>query len=144
MKRCLSCYNTIDGSEIDFHWKCSKKIFGVTPPPELPFSEDNLQELATQIIQSQVTVTGVQPKISLHLPSTEHNSQVKRFTVVGMWGGFILKPTGIKKAKPFTSRTMVLNLQEYVKLMVISTISKHVKLPLLLIPASYKKESAFY
>ena len=50
----------------------------------------------------------------------------------------------IKKAKPFTSRTMVLNLQEYVKLMVISTISKHVKLPLLLIPASYKKESAFY
>lgn len=95
MKRCLSCYNTIDGSEIDFHWKCSKKIFGVTPPPELPFSEDNLQELATQIIQSQVTVTGVQPKISLHLPSTEHNSQVKRFTVVGMWGGFILKPPSL-------------------------------------------------
>ena len=38
---------------------------------------------------------------------------------------------------------MVLNLQEYVKLMVTSTISKHVKLPLLLIPASYKRESVF-
>ncbi len=49
-----------------------------------------------------------------------------------------------KKAKPSTSRTMVLNLQEYVKLMVTSTISKHVKLPLLLIPASYKRESVFY
>ena len=50
----------------------------------------------------------------------------------------------IKKAKPFTSRTMVLNLQEYVKLMVTSTISKHVRLPLLLILVSYKRESAFY
>ena len=50
----------------------------------------------------------------------------------------------IKKAKLSTSRTMVLNLQEYVKLMVTSTISKHVKLPLLLIPASYKRESVFY
>ena len=38
---------------------------------------------------------------------------------------------------------MVLNLQEYVKLMVISTISKHVKLPLLLIPASYKRNQHF-
>jgi len=51
-----------------------------------------MNELASQVIQSQATVTGVQPKLSLHLASAEQPNLAKRFTIVGMWGGFILKP----------------------------------------------------
>jgi serine/threonine-protein kinase HipA len=91
-KRCLYCYQILNDNETDFHAACSKKIFGVPIPPELPYSEDNMNELASQVIQSQATVTGVQPKLSLHLASAEQPNLAKRFTIVGMWGGFILKP----------------------------------------------------
>ena len=91
-KRCLYCYQYLAESEADFHSSCSKKIFGVTEPPILPYSEDNMNDLAAQVIQSQAAITGVQPKLSLHLASAEQPNFAKRFTIVGMWGGFILKP----------------------------------------------------
>lgn len=91
-KRCLYCYQLLSEDEIDFHANCSKKMFETTIPPVLPYSENNMDELAVQIIQSQVTVTGVQPKISLHLASATQPNLAKRFTIVGMWGGYILKP----------------------------------------------------
>ncbi|MBK7370900.1 MAG: HipA domain-containing protein [Saprospiraceae bacterium] len=91
-KRCLYCYQILQENETDFHATCSKKIFGVPIPPVLPYSEENMNELAAQIIQSQTTVTGVQPKLSLHLASAEQPKFAKRFTIVGMWGGYILKP----------------------------------------------------
>ena len=91
-KRCLYCYQLLDENETDFHSSCSKKIFGVTIPPVLPYSENNMEELAAQVIQTQATVTGVQPKLSLHLASAEQPNLAKRFTIVGMWGEYILKP----------------------------------------------------
>lgn len=51
-----------------------------------------MNELAYQVIQSKATVTGVQPKLSLHLATAEQPNLARRFTIVGMWGGFILKP----------------------------------------------------
>src|SRR5690606_13100562 len=75
-----------------FHPVCSKKMFGDPIPPILPYSENNMQDLALEVIQTQATVTGVQPKLSLHLASAEQPNLAKRFTIVGMWGGFILKP----------------------------------------------------
>ena len=48
-----------------------------------------MDALAAEVIQSQTTLTGVQPKISLHL--NEHKG-CSRLTIVGLWGGFILKP----------------------------------------------------
>ena len=48
-----------------------------------------MDSLAAAIIQSQTTLTGVQPKISLHLNQHEGS---KRLTVVGLWGGYIFKP----------------------------------------------------
>ncbi len=92
MNRCLYCYLPLNEKGPDFHAKCSKKIFGQAAPPELDFSEDNLEELAKQVIQSQTTVTGVQPKLSLHLASADHPNHTKRFTIAGLWGGYILKP----------------------------------------------------
>ena len=91
-KQCLYCYKSLNGNEIDFHSACSKKIFGIQLPPVLPFSENNINELAAQVLQSQTAVTGVQAKLSLHLASAEQANLARRFTIVGMWGGYILKP----------------------------------------------------
>lgn len=91
-KRCLYCYLTLEANEVDFHTVCSKKMFGTPVPPELPYSEDKMEALAEQIIQTQTTVTGVQPKLSLQLASAAEPNRPKRFTIVGMWGGYILKP----------------------------------------------------
>lgn len=92
-KRCLYCYQILKENETDFHATCSRKIFGIAIPPELPYSEDNMNELASQVIQSQSAITGVQPKLSLHLASAERPNLTKRFTIVGMWGAYILKPS---------------------------------------------------
>ena len=91
-QRCLYCYQPLRKDERDFHTSCSKKMFGVSVPPELPYSEENMVELAEQVIQSSTTITGVQSKLSLHLASSEEPNHPKRFTIVGMWGGYILKP----------------------------------------------------
>ena len=92
MNRCLYCYHHLSEKEVDFHSTCSKKIFGQITPPELPYTETQMEDLALQIIRSQVTVTGVQPKISLDVSSGQNKNEPKRFTIVGLWGGYILKP----------------------------------------------------
>jgi serine/threonine-protein kinase HipA len=68
------------------------KMFDQPTPPELPYDEKQMKELAVEVIQSQVAVTGVQPKLSLKLSSDGKKSINKRFTIVGLWGGYILKP----------------------------------------------------
>jgi len=92
MNQCLYCYQPLEVSEGSMHKKCSKKIFGQPTQPLLPYSEDQMEELAVQVIKSSMTVTGVQPKISLHIASDEDEIKPKRFTIVGLWGEYILKP----------------------------------------------------
>jgi serine/threonine-protein kinase HipA len=58
----------------------------------LPYSEDDLEPLAKEVIQRQTAVTGVQAKLSLHITGTNKEGTDRRFTVVGLWGGYILKP----------------------------------------------------
>jgi serine/threonine-protein kinase HipA len=91
-KRCLYCYLPLEAAEVDFHAVCSKKMFGTPLAPELPYSEDEMEELAGQVLQTQTAVTGVQPKLSLHLATANEPNRPKRFTIVGLWGGYILKP----------------------------------------------------
>ena len=92
MNRCLYCYQQLEENETDFHPACSKKIFGQPIPPLLPYSEAQMEELATAVIRSQITITGVQPKLSLDIVKGENKSVPRRFTIVGLWGGYILKP----------------------------------------------------
>ncbi|MBC8048321.1 MAG: HipA domain-containing protein [Fimbriimonadaceae bacterium] len=92
MIRCLYCYQILNKNEIDFHPACSKKMFGKPIPPLLPYTEAQMEELATQIIRSQITVTGVQPKLSLDIAKGKNKNDRERFTIVGLWGGYILKP----------------------------------------------------
>ena len=90
MERCLYCYQPLEQHEIDFHSRCSKKIFGTVIPPVLPYSKADIESLALEVVRSQVTITGVQPKLSVDLKKEKGGE--KRFTIVGLWGGYILKP----------------------------------------------------
>lgn len=88
--RCLYCYQPLTKGETDYHTGCCRKMFGVKSAPELPYSRADLQHLAEQVIRSQTTLTGVQPKLSLDFERMSRTP--KRFTIVGLWGRFILKP----------------------------------------------------
>jgi len=91
MKQCLYCYKPLLNNEVDFHAACSRKIFGTAVVPELPYTDDEMQDLATEIIRSQISVTGVQAKLSLAISASKPKEN-KRFTIVGLWGAYILKP----------------------------------------------------
>ena len=91
MARCLYCYKELGEEEKDFHKACSKKMFGTHDVPELPYTRENLADLARQVIRSQTTLTGVQAKLSLDINRGERGG-ADRFTIVGLWGRFILKP----------------------------------------------------
>jgi len=90
--RCFYCYRPLENGETDFHPACSKKFFSSAMPPALPYTENQIEELGLEIIRSRSTVTGVQAKLSLDIQSGENKSEPKRFTIVGLWGGYILKP----------------------------------------------------
>ena len=74
----------------DYHPRCSTKIYGSPIPPVLPYGKKDLIRLAEKVIRSRTTLTGVQPKLSLDIEKAEKSS--KRFTIVGLWGRYILKP----------------------------------------------------
>ncbi len=82
-KRCLYCYQALEEQERDLHPLCSKKIFGKADPPILTYTEAQMFELAEQVIRSRVTVTGVQPKLSIDIEQPEKTTEPRRFTIVG-------------------------------------------------------------
>jgi serine/threonine-protein kinase HipA len=88
--KCLYCYQPLGEGDIGFHSKCSKKIFGTTEAPVLDYSLDQMHELAKKVVQSHVTVPGVQAKLSFHFEP--QRGQENRLTLVGVWGNYILKP----------------------------------------------------
>lgn len=77
--------------EIDYHKACARKIFESTTVPALPYTRANIKELAREIVTASTTVTGVQAKLPLDI-SRGHAGEPQRFTIVGLWGRFILKP----------------------------------------------------
>jgi serine/threonine-protein kinase HipA len=92
MSNCLFCYQPLAATEEDFHVSCSKNIFGQATPPLLPYTEEDIEPLAKEVIRNQTAVTGVQAKLSLHITGKHKKSTERRFTIVGLWGGYILKP----------------------------------------------------
>ena len=97
--RCLYCYKNLtkndretSAGKVGYHVSCSKKIFGKDVPPEFPYTEDDMVKLAEQVIKSQKTVTGVQPKLSLGIQKYREETTTERFTIVGVLGEYILKP----------------------------------------------------
>lgn len=91
-RKCLYCYQSVNGKE-EFHAACSRKFFGLEKPPVIPYSLDEMAELAKNVVQRSVTVPGVQPKLSLSLIEEARKNTDKRLTVVGALGGeYIFKP----------------------------------------------------
>ena len=88
--RCLYCYEPLVDGEVDYHAKCCRKLFGTSQAPILPYTSSEVRVLADEVVRSQTTVTGVQPKLSLDFD--QMSNLPKRFTIVGLWGRFILKP----------------------------------------------------
>lgn len=91
-RRCLYCYQLLAIGETDFHEKCSVAFFGRSTPPLLDYTSKNMEDLAKQIIVRSVALTGVQPKLSLTIESQPGDPRRSRFTIVGLWGDYILKP----------------------------------------------------
>lgn len=77
--------------EADYHKACARKIFESATVPVLPYTRANIKELAREIVSASTTVTGVQAKLSLDI-SRSHAGEHQRFTIVGLWGRYILKP----------------------------------------------------
>ena len=73
----------------DFHPGCARKFLGTATAPLLEYRREELDALAAQVIQSQTSLTGVQPKLSLNL---HKHKGCNRLTIVGLWGDFIFKP----------------------------------------------------
>lgn len=114
MIKCLSCYKELAENEIDFHSKCSKKIFGSINPPSIDFDSKQLEELAKELIVKSVAVTGVQPKLSLNLIS-DINKQ-SRFTIVDLEGNYILKPASKEYIDLPENEDLTMHLAELVKI----------------------------
>jgi serine/threonine-protein kinase HipA len=92
MNRCLYCYGEVAGNT-DFHPDCATKFFGLTHPPSIKYTIDQMDELAKDVIERSVAVPGVQPKLSMSLIANTKDHSDARLTVVGALGGnFIFKP----------------------------------------------------
>ena len=97
MNKCLFCYQLLKDNEIDFHKKCSKKIFGTEAAPLLDYTLSEMEFLAKEVIETSISVPGVQPKLSLSFIKEKLEDGTKgRLTVLEALGGnYILKPQNI-------------------------------------------------
>ena len=118
MARCLYCYKELGKDEKDFHKACSRKMFGTKEVPELPYTRNDLNDLARQVIRSQTTLTGVQAKLSLDINKGTAGT-TDRFTIVGLWGRYILKPQTDRFASLPEVEDLTMHLAELAKIKVV-------------------------
>jgi len=91
MSKCLYCYKELEERQKDYHPTCAKRFFGKAEAPVLPYSRDNLNDLAKESVLSRIAVTGVQSKLSMDV-NRGGKDEPDRLTIVGLWGKYILKP----------------------------------------------------
>jgi serine/threonine-protein kinase HipA len=87
MANCSICYK--DAGNRLYHPVCAKRFFGEETMPEITMDKKLIQELAEQTINQRISVTGVQPKLSVSLEKIKGKN---RLAIVNLWGEFILKP----------------------------------------------------
>ncbi len=90
MSKCLYCYQELEDGQRDYHPACAKKFFDKTEAPILPYSRDNINDLARESVLSRIAVTGVQSKLSMDV-NRGGKDEPDRLTIVGLWGKYILK-----------------------------------------------------
>ncbi|MDD3694859.1 MAG: HipA domain-containing protein [Lentisphaeria bacterium] len=87
---CLICGKGMPESARHYHPACLRKVFAQDQVPALEHTQEELNELARQLVMQRVSLPGVQPKLSLHLE--KHGERGSRLTIVGFAGDYILKP----------------------------------------------------
>ena len=116
MCKCLYCYKPLEEGQKDFHPHCAKKMFGIAKAPLLEYRYEELDKLAEQVIRSQTSLTGVQPKLSLNL--SKHDGS-NRLTIVGLWGNYIFKPQTANYLQLPENEDLTMHLAEAVKINVV-------------------------
>lgn len=88
MHNCYFCYQPVEQGR--YHPTCCKRFFGTSSLPELDIHPERLKQLAIVSSEAGITLTGVQPKLSLLLEKTKGKG---RLTIVGLLGNYIVKPS---------------------------------------------------
>lgn len=89
-------------------------MFGITELPVLILDKDLLNDLAKTTVNNRISVTGVQPKLSVELEDVK--GAEKRLTIVGLWGNYILKPQNIHYEQMPEVEDLTMHLAEIFKL----------------------------
>ena len=116
MSKCLYCYKELEPGEVDFHKSCCKKFFGTHTAPSLDYTRAQMDELAAQVIRSQTTLIGVQPKLSLNL---DKHKDSQKLTIVGLWGDYIFKPQTERFAMLPENEDLTMHLAEIAKIKIV-------------------------
>lgn len=82
-RKCLHCYDPLFENNTEAHQACNKRFYGQLKTSELHYNLENHQDLAAQVIQSRMAVTGVQAKVFLSLFRKEDKNLTKKLTIVG-------------------------------------------------------------
>jgi serine/threonine-protein kinase HipA len=91
-KRCYYCYGSLKEGENQYHASCSKRFFGQDYVPKFEYNKEALAALAQQFLNTNMAVTGVQAKVSLSWHKKQDKNELKKLTIVGLYGDYILKP----------------------------------------------------
>lgn len=116
MSKCLYCYKELGPGEVDYHKSCCRKFFGTTTVPSLEYTRAQMDELAAQVIKSQTTLTGVQPKLSLNL---DKHKDSQKLTIAGLGGSYIFKPQTERYAMLPENEDLTMHLAQIAKLKVV-------------------------
>ena len=116
MSKCLFFYKELTAAEVDFHNSCCRKFCGTPTAPSLDYTRAQMDELAAQVIRSQTTLTGVQPKLSLNL---DKHKDSQKLTIVGLWGDYIFKPQTDRFAMLPENEDLTMHLAEIAKIKIV-------------------------
>jgi len=122
MRKCLYCYAELEATvAADYHAACSKKFFGMTVAPKLPYRLDEMEKLAKNIVDLSITVPGVQPKLSLGwIKEKLQSGQVNRLTILNaLDGNYILKPPNAMYSQMPENEHLSMKLAELFKINVV-------------------------
>lgn len=109
-EQCLSCHNVNPESGGQYHRKCSRKLFGTSWIPTIPFSSKDIVTEAQKMV-GKISISGVQPKLSVHL-----DKKSKVLQVVERGSSFILKPQVERFSHLPENENLCMNIAERLKI----------------------------
>ena len=107
---CLSCHNINPELEGSYHKKCARKLFGASWVPTIPFSSNDIVAEAQKMV-GKISISGVQPKLSVHL-----DKRGKVLKVVEKGGSYILKPHVERFSHLPENENLCMNIAENLKI----------------------------